>query len=88
MAGYKLYSRVSDHETVLELWGASTKHPDSVFYFSDFKLCAWFDPQEQIIPWVFECASKMNFPVHAYELAKFACRVYEESRPNKFGFHD
>ena len=34
----KLYSRVKDHETVLELWGASTKHPDSVFYFSDFKL--------------------------------------------------
>ena len=35
---YKLYSRISDHETVLELWGASTKHPDSVFYFSDFKI--------------------------------------------------
>ena len=40
---YKLYSRISDHETILELWGASTKHPDSVFYFSDFKISAWFD---------------------------------------------
>lgn len=32
----KLYSRLSDHETVLELWEASTKHPDSIFYFSEF----------------------------------------------------
>ena len=35
---YKLYSRISDHETVLELWEASTKHPDSIFFFSDLYL--------------------------------------------------
>lgn len=74
---YKLYSRISDHETILELWGASTKHPDSIFYFSDFKICDWFEPQKQIIPWIFECASKMIFPRHAYELARWACDWYE-----------
>lgn len=77
---YKLYSRISDHETILKLWGASTKHPDSIFYFSDFKLCDWFDKNDQIVPWIFECASKLNFPVHAYYLAKWACEIYEETR--------
>lgn len=77
---YKLYSRLSDHETVLELWGASTKHPDSMFFFSEFKLCDWFTPQEQIVPWIFECASKLNFPYHAYDLSRWACKLYEASR--------
>ena len=77
---YRLYSRVSDHETVLEVWGGSTKHPDSTFYFSEFELCDWFDPQDQIIPWIFECASLLNSPVHSYFLAKWACDRYEEMR--------
>ena len=29
--GRKLYSRIEDRETILELWGGSTKHPDSIF---------------------------------------------------------
>lgn len=74
---YKLYSRLSDHETILELWGASTKHPDSIFFFSNFKLCDWFDPKDQIIPWVFECASKLNFPYHSFDLAEWACGWYK-----------
>ena len=80
MKDYRLYSRISDHETVLELWGASTKHPDCVFYFSDFKLTEWIDPQDQIIPWVFECASKLMFPYNSYRLAKWACELYEKER--------
>ena len=80
MSAYELYSRISDHETVFEIWGASTKHPDSVFYFSNFKLCDWFEPEVQIVPWLLECASKMNWPVHAYCVAKWACDAYEASR--------
>lgn len=75
---YKLYSRISDHETILELWGASTKHPDSKFYFSNFQLVEWLPSTNQIIPWIFECASKMNLPTHAYELAKWGCSLYEK----------
>ena len=78
--GYKLYSRLSDHDTILELWGGSNKHPDSIFYFSDFKLCDWFEPWSQIVPWIFECASKLNFPTHAYFLAKWACEIFETER--------
>lgn len=80
MGEYRLYSRLSDHETILELWGGSTKHPDSIFHFSDFILSEWFEPEEQTVPWILECASKMNFPYHAYSLAKWACDRYEEMR--------
>lgn len=84
---YKLYSRIDDHETVLELWGASTKHPDSMFFFSDFQLSEWFEPESQIVPWLFECASKMNFPYHSYTLAQWACARYEEMRGWSRQFH-
>jgi len=75
---YKLYSRLSDKETILELWGASTKHPDSVFFFSDFLLCEWIQPESQVISWIYECASKLTFPFHAFQLARWACDFFEE----------
>lgn len=83
MGGYKLYSRLSDRETVLELWGGSTKHPDCVFYFSSFELSGWFEPEDQTIPWIFECASKLNVPYHAYDLAMWGCNLYEEMKGMK-----
>ena len=76
---YKLYSRISDKETVLELWGASTKHPDCMFFFSDFKKCEWIDPYYQIFQWILECASKLNLPTHAFELSLYALKIYDAS---------
>ena len=73
----KLYSRLSDHETVLELWGASTKHPDSIYYFSDFRKTDFIPAKEQIFPWLLECASRLMFPFHSYCLASFAMELYE-----------
>lgn len=73
----KLYSRLSDRETVLELWGASTKHPDSTFYFSNFNLSAFFEPEEQTYQWLLECASKLTIPFHAYALVVFANQLFE-----------
>ena len=77
MTEYKLYSRLSDHETILELWGGSTKHPDVIFYFSNYELSEWYEPEDQTIPWIFECASRLNIPYHSYQLAKWACDFYE-----------
>lgn len=34
MSDIKLYSRISDHALILELWGSSTKHPDCVFTYT------------------------------------------------------
>jgi hypothetical protein len=65
---------------VLELWGGSTKHPDSVYHMKDFKIADWVDKNDeemvrgQVFQWLLECASKLNFPPHAEELAEFALR--------------
>ena len=62
----------------LELWGASTKHPDSVFNMEDFEMAFWVDKNDQeqidgqVFQWLLECASKLTFPPHAEELAKYA----------------
>lgn len=63
-------------DLTLELWGASTKHPDSTFYFSDFKKSPYINEEHQIFQWLLECASKLDFPFHAKELTEFALRNY------------
>lgn len=71
---------------VLELWSASTKHPDSVFYMEDFNLAWWVDrdnPKDvetQVLPWLLECASKLTMPAHSYQLAKWAIERFEKER--------
>lgn len=63
---------------VLELWEASTKHPDSVFHMEDFELASWTDKDNprhielQVFQWLLECASKLTFPIHAKQLTEYA----------------
>ena len=57
-----------EHGYVCELWGASTKHPDSVFYFDRFKKSDLFDDEMQVFQWLLECASKLTWPMHAKDL--------------------
>lgn len=59
---------------VLELWGGSTKHPDSVFYFNDFKKVDFIEDEYQIFQWLLECASKLTFPFHAKQLVEYALK--------------
>ena len=61
-----------DKDYVCELWGASTKHPDSIFYYSDFKKFDFFCDQVQVFQWLLEVASKLKFPFHAKELVDYA----------------
>lgn len=73
-AGTVVYQNESG-DYVLELWGASTKHPDSIFFFS-----AWedksdlFEPKYQVMQWLFYCASKLTFPFYAQALAEYAIK--------------
>lgn len=62
----------SEETLTLELWNASTKHPDSKFYFSDFQKSPWVKEEYQIFQWLLECASKLNFPFFAKELTEYA----------------
>lgn len=72
---FKLYSRLEDHETVLEIWGGSTKHPDVTFHFSKFETAPWFEDVDQIVPWVLECASKLAFPINSYRLGEWIMAI-------------
>ena len=72
-----LYSSIDNHETYLELWGSSTKHPDSLFRFSNFKTVEFVDLDCQIFQWLLECASKLNFPFHAMQVCRFAVDMQE-----------
>ena len=86
MSDFVLYSIVGNEEngeerdTILEIWGGSTKHPDVVFRFSNFLLSEWFEPEDQIVPWLLECASRLSIPYNSYQLAKWACDWYEVVR--------
>lgn len=66
----------SNKDLTLELWGSSTKHPDSKFYFSDFKKSPYVKEEYQIFQWLLECASKLYFPFYAKELVEFALKNY------------
>lgn len=72
---YRLYSNRETKDTIFELWGGSTKHPDCRFFYSDFKKSLLWNENDQIFPWLCECASKMNFPFHTKEIIKFAISV-------------
>lgn len=76
--GRVLYSDVQSRETVLELWGGSTKHPDSIFRFSDFQKSEWHPEHTQLFQWVLECASKLPHPFHAASLARWALDTLAE----------
>ena len=77
---FKLYSLIDTHDIILECWSSSTKHPDSRFFFSDFEKSPLVEDYEQIVPWIFECASKMTWPQHAYKLAEWGCQLYRAGR--------
>ena len=82
MSSYVLYSNIESRDTILEIWGGSTKHPDCKFHFSNFHLSEWYEPEMQTLPWVLECASKLNSPYHSYELASWICEIYENKMKN------
>lgn len=79
----KLYSRVKDHETILELWASSTKHPDSVFHFSNFKLPSGWETEDKSNPifiyqWLIECASKLTWWFYTRQLVDDANELFDE----------
>lgn len=73
--GTVLYKNDED-DYVLELWGGSTKHPDSIFHFSDFDKVNYLSDEAQLFQWICECASKLALPFHAVSLVKWALENY------------
>ena len=70
---YECKNGESEKDLVCELWGASTKHPDSRFYFSEWKYKNDFlDDEVQVFQWLLWIASNLTWPFHAKELAEYA----------------
>lgn len=53
---YILYSDIKTKETKFELWGSSTKHPDSLFFYSNFNPSKYMGLAENTYTWIIECA--------------------------------
>lgn len=77
MREFILYSNLETKETIFECWGASTKHPDARFHYSDFKKSDFMDNHENVYAWLLECASKMMFFFNTRKIVKFADKIYE-----------
>ena len=71
METFKVYDD-ADHGKILEVWGASKKHPDCVFFFDKFEKTDLFPEEKQVFQWLLECASKLTFPFNAVMLAQYA----------------
>lgn len=62
-----------NNDYVLELWGASTKHPDSIFHYSEWPdKSPYFEDEYQVYQWLLYCASRLDFPFHAKNLVDYA----------------
>ena len=69
----KVYKN-EENDYVLELWGASTKHPDSIFHMKGFMINPFIKEKYQVFQWLLECASRLDFPFHAKELVDYAIK--------------
>ena len=65
----------STKDWTCELWGASTKHPDAKFYYSDWEdKTPFIEDKYQIFQWLLWIASKRQWPFHAKELTEYALK--------------
>ena len=82
MDHYKLYTSLTNKRTYLEIWGASTKHPDQVRCFESdceskkFINNEYFSVEDNIFQWLLYIASGEFIPFHAYELTEYALEWY------------
>ena len=64
-----------DNDYICELWGASTKHPDARFRYSEWgNRTDLFDDKYQVFQWLLWIASRRQFPFHAKELTEYALK--------------
>ena len=76
---YKLYSDIKTREVIFESWGGSTKHPDRVYKFSDYKDKWSVDETFEVnyIQWLAWIASCSMWDFHAKNLMKWILSLPE-----------
>ena len=69
-----------ENDYVCELWGASTKHPDSIFHMNHnvkYKKSGLYDDDKyEVYQWLLWIASNLTWRFHARELAEYALREW------------
>lgn len=61
-------------DIVMELWNASTKHPDIAFSYDDFYASDFMDDNDNIVAWIAYCATKVYFRSTMYRILKLATK--------------
>ena len=83
--GIVVYKDEED-DYVCELWGASTKHPDSIFHMNgdgEYKKSGLYeDDKYEVFQWLLWIASNLTFYFHAYSLASYAMEKWYEPDEN------
>lgn len=95
MSDIRFYSRLNDHSLNLELWGASTKHPDCVF------TCTREERRQEMcfqarwtqdVKFILKVASDMLWIGTAIELTQMAqamyCACMTEEKETSFEYID
>ena len=76
--GYVVYKQDDDY--VCELWGASTKHPDSIYRMNGDKMYIksglYDDDVYEVYQWLLWIASNLRFRPYAKKLAEYALREW------------
>lgn len=69
-----------ENDYVCELWGASTKHPDSIFRMNHdgkYKKNGLYDDDKyEVYQWLLWIASNLTWRFHARELVEYALREW------------
>lgn len=72
--------RNDENDYVCELWGASTKHPDSIFHMNYdkrfHKSGLYGDDKYEVFQWLLQCASELTWRPHAKALTEYALREW------------
>lgn len=78
MSEYRLYSDIDTKETYFESWGASTKHPDSIYRFSDYENKASIDETFEFncYQWLAYIASNCLWSFHSVNLMKWVISLF------------
>ena len=71
-----MYSNIKTRETIIEFWGASTKHPDSVIKVEHDNPLGWL-PLQDLGQTLLLSASQKIFSFHAIDCAKKGIEILE-----------
>lgn len=79
MGDYRLYSDIESRETYFEAWGASTKHPDSMYCFSDYSNKSNLDESFDFnyLQWLSYIASNCLWSFHTRTMLKWILEITE-----------